>query len=153
MERRRRDARIRRLLEPHRTVQRRRYRAHGAAAGVVGGLDVTLPHLLFPTDAWVVGVLGGDTESNADFFDLDSTDAFNNTTGLRLTNLTVTDNLNYKYDFSQYWIEPTVGFSHPSTIWDAAALAIGLTNGNDWRVRGGASARHSTRTGCMSSRA
>jgi len=140
--------------------------------GVIGGVDLTLPHLFLPADAWVVGVLGGDTVSTvhnadgssarvrgpgvgvysvyvnggfstdgvfkADFFDLDSTDAFNFTTGLRLTNLTVTDNLNYKYEFSQYWIEPTVGFAYTATIWDAASLAIGLTNGNDWRVQGGA---------------
>jgi hypothetical protein len=141
-------------------------------AGGVGGLDVTVPHLFLPTDAWVIGALVGDTESNvhnadgssarvrgpgvgvysvyvnggfstdsvfkADLFDLDSTDAFNNTTALHLTNYTSADNLNYKFEFGQSWIEPTVGFTYTATIWDSASIAIGLTNGQTWRVQGGA---------------
>jgi hypothetical protein len=141
-------------------------------SGVVGGLDLTLPHLFRPTDAWVIGLLGGDTESTvhnadgssahlrgpgvgvysvyvnggfstdslfkADLFDLDSTDAFNNTTGLHLTNYTTADNLNYKFELGQSWIEPTAGFTYTATNWDNASLAIGLTNGQSWRVQGGA---------------
>ena len=141
--------------------------------GGVAGIDVTIPHLFVSTDAWVVGLLGGDTESTVhnndgssahvrgpgvgiysvyvnggfsedsvfkvDFFDLDSTDTVGNTTPLRLVNSSSATNLNYKLmnGNGPSWVEPTVGASYTNTRWDSASLAMGLTNGEQWRVQAG----------------
>jgi hypothetical protein len=141
--------------------------------GGVAGIDVTIPHLFVSTDAWVIGLLGGDTQASVhnndgssarvhgpgvgvysvyvnggfsqdsvfkvDFFDLDSTDAVGNTTPLRLVNSTFATNLNYKFlnGNGPSWVEPTVGASYTNTRWDSASLALGLTNGEQWRVQAG----------------
>jgi hypothetical protein len=59
-------------------------------------------------------------------------------TGLRLSNYAVSSNVNYKSEFTGWWIEPTVGATVANTFWDASALDLGLTNGHQVRVQGGA---------------
>ena len=59
-------------------------------------------------------------------------------TGLRLSNYAVAANVNYKSEFVGWWIEPTVGTIVTNTFWDASGLNLGLTNGHQVRVQGGA---------------
>ena len=88
-------------------------------------------HMLF-----IRGGFSTDAAFKADRFTLNtSTPDF---TGLRLSNYAVSANVNYKTEFVGWWIEPTVGTIVTNTLWDASGLELGLTNGHQVRVQGGA---------------
>lgn len=88
-------------------------------------------HMLF-----IRGGFSTDAIFKADRFTLNtSTPDF---TGLRLSNYAVAANVNYKSEFVGWWIEPTVGTIVTNTFWDASGLNLGLTNGHQVRVQGGA---------------
>jgi hypothetical protein len=59
-------------------------------------------------------------------------------TGLGLTNVAVASNLNYKFEFAQWWVEPTVGASYSDESWNTTAATLGFTHGQQVRVQGGA---------------
>jgi hypothetical protein len=86
---------------------------------------------------WVHGGFSIDSTFKADFLDLDQT-----TTGILtpfgLTNYVSALNLNQKYTYKTWWVEPTVGVSDTRTIWDSAGHALGISDGNAVRVQGGA---------------
>jgi hypothetical protein len=91
--------------------------------------------------AFVTYINGGfstDLTYKVDFLNVNSTaDGVSSLFGL--TNYTTAFNLNKKIEMpGNWWIEPTAGFSDTATQWNSAAAALGLTNGDDWRVRGGA---------------
>jgi hypothetical protein len=88
---------------------------------------------------YVNGGFSTDLTFKVDFLSVDSA-AGGAFTTIGLTNYTADFNVNDKIEISggRWWIEPTVGVSNISTQWNSAALATGLTNGNDVRVRGGA---------------
>jgi hypothetical protein len=88
-------------------------------------------HMLF-----IRGGFSTDATFKADRFTLNtSTPGF---TGLPLTNYAGAANVNYKNEFVGWWIEPTVGTIVTNTLWDASGLNLGLTNGHQVRVQGGA---------------
>jgi outer membrane autotransporter protein len=87
----------------------------------------------------VVGGFSADSVFKADFFGLDET-AAGVTVPLHLVNLTSADNISYKFDRGSWWFEPTAGIAYTHTAWDAASLATGLTDGEQWRWQAGARA-------------
>ncbi len=85
---------------------------------------------------YINGGFSNETTVKVDFLDLNtSIAAF---TGLGLTNVAVSDNLNYKIEFTQGWFEPTVGASYTDASWNGTATTLGFTHGTDVRVQGGA---------------
>ncbi len=54
------------------------------------------------------------------------------------TNLITAANINYKFFFNDYWIEPTVGFRYTTVSYSNDAQLLGLTDGHFYRVQGGA---------------
>jgi hypothetical protein len=90
--------------------------------------------------AYAVYVNGGfstDTTFKVDFFDLNRSTAGLPDLDLHLTNFVVSDNLNYKFDVMTWWVEPTVGASYTSTVWDSASKFFGFEDGHTWRLQGG----------------
>lgn len=85
---------------------------------------------------YISGGFSTDTTVKADFLTIASSAAGVPTLGL--TNIVVAPNLNYKFDYMRYWIEPTVGASYTDTSWNGTATAFGFTHGHQWRVQGGA---------------
>jgi Autotransporter beta-domain len=56
-----------------------------------------------------------------------------------VNNYVVAGNLNYRWLSTPYWwLEPTVGFRFIQSSFDNSAAALGLADGHDWRVQGGA---------------
>jgi hypothetical protein len=142
-----------------------------ATIGAIGGADVTITNIFSPTDAYVLGVLGGftsahvknndgstarvegpgvgvytayviggfstDTTFKVDFFDLNRSATGLPDLNLHLTNFVTSSNLNYKFDVMTWWVEPTVGASYTSTVWDDASKFFGFEDGHTWRVQGG----------------
>jgi hypothetical protein len=86
---------------------------------------------------WVNGGFSIDSTFKADLLDLDQTTA-GIVTPLGLTNYVSALNLYQKYDFKTWWIEPTVGVSDTRTTWNSAGQALGISDGNSFRVQGGA---------------
>jgi hypothetical protein len=86
---------------------------------------------------YVNGGFSADTTLKADFFDLNRSTMGLPDLGLRLTNLVTANNVNYKFDMKPWWLEPTVGFSYTSTMWDGASKALGFQDGHTVRVQGG----------------
>ena len=85
----------------------------------------------------VIGRFSADSVFRADFFGLDET-AAGATVPLHLVNLTSANNIYYKIDQGSWWVEPTAGITYTHTGWDAASLATGLTDGEQWRWQAGA---------------
>ena len=86
---------------------------------------------------WVNGGFSIDGTIKADFLDLNQTTS-GIMTPLGLTNYVSAVNFNQKYDYKTWWIEPTVGVSDTRTIWDSAGHDLGISDGNAFRVQGGA---------------
>src|SRR5262249_5790755 len=57
---------------------------------------------------------------------------------VNLLNSTVVGNLNYRFDLSNFWIEPTVGVQYTNSSYGSGAAQLGLADGNLVRVQGGA---------------
>ena len=56
-----------------------------------------------------------------------------------LLNSTVVGNFNYRFDlYPNFWIEPTVGVQYTKSSYGSGASQLGLTDGNLFRVQGGA---------------
>jgi hypothetical protein len=87
--------------------------------------------------AYVNGPFSVDGTFKTDFFDLSETTA-GTFTAFGLNNYVATGNVNYKRDFGSWWFQPTAGTSYTRTVWDAASIAFGMTDGTDVRVQGGA---------------
>jgi hypothetical protein len=84
---------------------------------------------------YVLGGFSTDTSFKVDFLKLDtSTVGF---TGLGSKNYAVASNVNYKFDFPGYWVEPTAGVSFTRAVWDSTAQALGMTDGRTTRLQGG----------------
>lgn len=55
-----------------------------------------------------------------------------------MTNYTVASNANYRFDLaSNLWLEPTVGVRYTKTDFGSNATALGVTDGDAFRVQGG----------------
>src|SRR5262245_61153 len=57
---------------------------------------------------------------------------------VNLLNSTVVGNFNYRFDLSNFWIEPTVGVRYTNSSYGSGAAQLGLADGNLVRVQGGA---------------
>jgi len=56
-----------------------------------------------------------------------------------VTNFVAASNYQYRFPMSAaVWVEPTVGYRYTNSNYDAGAAALGLQDGYDWRVQGGA---------------
>lgn len=56
-----------------------------------------------------------------------------------VTNFVAASNYQYRFPVSAaVWVEPTVGYRYTNSNYDAGATALGLQDGYDWRVQGGA---------------
>jgi hypothetical protein len=56
-----------------------------------------------------------------------------------VTNFVAASNYQYRFPISAaVWAEPTVGYRYTNSNYDAGATALGLQDGYDWRVQGGA---------------
>jgi hypothetical protein len=90
--------------------------------------------------AYAIYVNGGfstDLTVKADFFDLNRSAAGLPDLGLRLTNVVIAHNLNYKVDMKPWWWEPTIGYSFTETMFDGASKTLGFQDGHTTRVQGG----------------
>jgi hypothetical protein len=88
--------------------------------------------------AYVNGGWSIDGNFLANFFDIDRSAPGAVDLSISLNNYTEAVNLNDKIQLNNgWWMEPTVGFTHTSTIWTGAAVALGLVNGEQTRVTGG----------------
>jgi hypothetical protein len=146
----------------------------GRSATTFGGLmgaDVVISRLRSPSDAFVLGILGGDMQSlvqtddgsttrvrgptiglysmyiygglsvdssfKVDFLHLDRASPGLPDMPLAMTNYSGTLNLNNKYDFESWWMEPTAGISYTRSIWDETSRMIGFNNGVQVRLQSG----------------
>ncbi len=139
--------------------------------GGLVGVDVAISRLRSPSDALVVGILGGEMSSlvqnkdgttarvrgpsvgvysvymyggisvdsafKVDFMHLDRVSPGIDDLSLGMTNFSATLNLNNKYEFSSWWVEPTAGISATRSIWDAASRALGFDDGTQVRLQSG----------------
>jgi hypothetical protein len=56
-----------------------------------------------------------------------------------VTNFVAAQNFQYRFPISAtLWFEPTVGYRYTNSNYDSGAAALGLQDGYDWRVQGGA---------------
>ena len=56
-----------------------------------------------------------------------------------VTNFVAASNYQYRFPLSaSVWVEPTFGYRYTNSHYDAGAAALGLEDGYDWRVQGGA---------------
>ena len=56
-----------------------------------------------------------------------------------VTNFVAASNYQYRFPISAaLWVEPTVGYRYTNSRYDSGAAALGLQDGYDWRVQGGA---------------
>ena len=56
-----------------------------------------------------------------------------------VTNFVAASNYQYRFPMSAtVWLEPTVGYRYTNSNYDSGAAALGLQDGYDWRVQGGA---------------
>ena len=98
------------------------------------------------------GPFSTDTTLKADFLSISESFTeilpFNNGFGNQLitgagsanvTNFVAASNYQYRFPLSAtVWVEPTVGYRYTNSRYDAGAAALGLEDGYDWRVQGGA---------------
>jgi len=62
----------------------------------------------------------------------------NGNASVQSTNLITAGNINYKFAFNDFWVEPTVGFRYTDVSYSSDAQALGLADGHFYRVQGGA---------------
>jgi len=62
----------------------------------------------------------------------------NGNASVQSTDLITAGNINYKFAFNDFWVEPTVGFRYTNVSYSSDAQALGLTDGHFYRVQGGA---------------
>jgi hypothetical protein len=86
---------------------------------------------------YINGGFSTDATFKADFFDLNRSAVGVPDLGLSLTNYVSAFNVNYKFSTTPWWIEPTIGASYTSTVWDGASSALGFQDGHTWRIQGG----------------
>jgi hypothetical protein len=87
---------------------------------------------------YVNGGFSADATYKADFLGVNETTA-GALSAPSLVNQTIQGDLNYKYDMSSaWWVEPTIGLSDTVTSWNTTGTVLGLANGEDVRVQGGA---------------
>ena len=91
---------------------------------------------------YAIFVSGGfsiNSVTKVDFFDLSSNSPTGVGTPLGMTNYTTAYNVYYKFQMNNnWWLEPTVGISYNTDVWDSTSAAIGFQNGVDWRGQIGA---------------
>ena len=64
---------------------------------------------------------------------------FSGSGGTHLDQLTLSDNVNYKIPLSAaIWVEPTAGLQYSTSYYSGGAAALGLKDGYDLRLQGGA---------------
>jgi hypothetical protein len=85
---------------------------------------------------YVKGAFSSDTVFKVDFLDLDT--SFVGFTDLGVTNYSLASNYNYKFDFTTWWFEPTVGSNWTRTIWNGKAHGLHFTDGKQVRLQAGA---------------
>jgi hypothetical protein len=91
--------------------------------------------------AYVMGSFSVDGVFKVDFLDLNRSIAGQVDLNMGMTNYTFAVNLNNKFPLSNgWWVEPTIGFSHTSSSWDATGKGLGYQDGTEIRVQGGARA-------------
>jgi hypothetical protein len=114
----------------------------------------TVAHVTGPSvGAYGIYVLGGfstDLTFKTDLFSLDESfsEIINGTSSpivnsgsatVDMTNYIVAHNFNYRIPLSAtYWIEPTAGYRYTETKYGAGSGNLGLADGHDVRVQGGA---------------
>lgn len=86
---------------------------------------------------YVNGGFSTDTVFKVDFFDLNRSVVGLADLGLGLTNYTSAFNVNYKFNTTPWWIEPTVGASYTKTVWNTASKLFGFQDGHVWRLQAG----------------
>jgi len=87
---------------------------------------------------WIAGRFSADFTFKTDFLSVDdSTGIPLSATPFDLTNYSFAFNLNRKFDFSGWWMEPTAGILDTRSIFDGAGHALGLVDGNDFRIQAG----------------
>jgi hypothetical protein len=98
------------------------------------------------------GPFSSDTTVKADFLSISESFteilAFNAGVGNQLvtgagsanvTNFVSASNYQYRFPMAaSVWVEPTVGYRYTNSSYDSGAAALGLQDGYDWRVQGGA---------------
>jgi outer membrane autotransporter protein len=98
--------------------------------------------------AYVNGGFSIDGMYKVDFLDLDRTAPGVAILVLGMTNHTVAININNKIPMQNgWWVEPTMGFSHSTSLWDGASTALGYQDGTEVRIQGGARAGTTFRHG------
>jgi hypothetical protein len=88
--------------------------------------------------AYVNGAFSADGTFKTDFFDLSDAASLGVIIPLRLNNYVAAGNVNYKQDFGSWWVQPTAGAIYTRTVWDQASKSLGMDDGTDVRVQGGA---------------
>jgi hypothetical protein len=113
----------------------------GEMESVVRNDDGSGAHVKGPSvGLYVVYVYGGlsfDTSMKADFLRLDRSSPGIDNLDLGMTNVSLSANLNNKYDFESWWIEPTAGISATRSFWDEASKQLGFDDGTNVRLQGG----------------
>jgi hypothetical protein len=127
----------------------------GVPAVIGNGASTLTAHVEGPSlgayATYLNGPLSGDLTFRADFLSL--SESFNDTLAFtnigapssvtgsgstQLINYTTFGNLNYRFPATVFsWIEPTVGFQYTYSDYDASAAALGLSNGDLFKVQGG----------------
>jgi len=58
-------------------------------------------------------------------------------TSVGLNNYVTAWNIQQKFEWGQSWIEPTAGFTHTNSLWNAGGHEQGFNDGYAWRVQAG----------------
>jgi hypothetical protein len=136
------------------TVQQLTSASDGAVFGLLGGYttsrirnaDGSIASVRGPSvgayGAYVNGAFSIDGTVKADYLDIADTataaPVVVEINRLDLTNYTASGNVNFKQDLGTWWFEPTTGVSYTATAWSSMSKALGMTDGTDTRVQGGA---------------
>src|ERR1700674_1621903 len=114
----------------------------GDMASRVSNFDGSFSRITGPSigyySVWIFG--GGfstDSTFKVDFLNVNQTPPAGPAVGFGLTNYSSAYNINRKIDFTGWWVEPTAGVVYTRSVWNGAGHAIGLTDGNDFRVQAG----------------
>jgi hypothetical protein len=64
--------------------------------------------------------------------------SFSGSGSTSLNNYTTVGNVNYRFPLSgAVWMEPTAGFQYTASVYNSGAAALGLADGEVWRLQGG----------------
>lgn len=87
--------------------------------------------------AYVNGGFSADATFKTDFLNVEDVIAG---AGLPLGmyNYTGVGNVNYKQYVGSWWYQPTAGFSYTRSVWNGESKTIGMSDGEDLRLQGGA---------------